>query len=217
MPTPITETTVEFTYKIADTLYAATDLDNRTASASYTGPDRTWIFVDEDTGRWNRVYPPLTSQEDGDSVPVPIGTKRIEIVAVDNPMIIALIYENKVTYADVSKITEVLPNGSTVEYNAVAELGETHNVDGLTYNFETNSWNTLAYVDSTITWDDVLNHRNGALTGSDGKISPDMPTAVKEPWLTFRQALRDLPSTFGYGTDSEVDAWKVQFPTHPGE
>lgn len=217
MPTPITETTVEFTYKIADTLYAATDSNNRTASASFTGPDRIWVFVDENTGKWTRQYSPLTTLEDGATVPVPAGTKRVEIVAANNPMIIAMIHESMVTYSDVSKTTEVLPNGSTVDYNTVATLSETYNVDDLTYNFATNSWNAFNYIGSSISWQDVLNHRNGALTGSDGKISPDMPTAVKQPWLTFRQALRDLPATFGYGTDSEVDAWKVQFPAHPGE
>ena len=42
-----------------------------------------------------------------------------------------------------------------------------------------------------------------------------MPTAIKQPWIDYRAALRNLPATFGYGTDNETEAWKVNMPDHP--
>jgi len=216
MPTPITNATQSFTYKIADKLYAQTDSMNKTASASYTGPDRVWVFVDENTGDFSRISPPLTSQEDGGAVPVPVGHVRVEVTAANDPMIISMLLEEHVTYADTSLTTESLPSPyGTVSFNTTATLSQTYDVDDLSYDIATSQWRTLEYIDAPQDWDDVINHRNGALTGSDGKISPDMPDAVKQPWIDFRQALRDLPSVYGYGTDSEVEAWKVEFPEHP--
>ena len=218
MPTPITNATHSFTYNIADNLYAKTNLMNRTASASYTGPDRVWVFVDETTGNFSRISPPLTSQDDGADVPVPAGHVRVEITAADDTMIIAMLLEELVTYEDTSLTTESLPDPyGTLSFNATATLSQTYDVDDLSYDIEASTWRPLNYIDAPQDWDDVINHRNGALTGSDGKISPDMPDSVKQPWIDFRQALRDLPSVYGYGTDSEVEAWKVKFPEHPEE
>jgi hypothetical protein len=121
MPTPITNATHSFTYNIADKLYAKTNLMNRTASASYTGPDRIWVFVDEATGNFSRISPPLTSQEDGPDVPVPVGHVRVEVTAADDTMIIAMLLEELVTYDDTSLTTESLPDPyGTLSFNATA-------------------------------------------------------------------------------------------------
>lgn len=216
MPTPITEITKEFTYKIADSIYAATDLNNRTAAAVYTGPDRIWVFVNNETGDFSRISPPLTSLEDGDAVPVPIGHIRVEIVAEDNPMIISLIKEDCVTYSDTSLTTENLPEPyGSVSFNTFPSLSQTYNVDELSYNIEEDSWRPLNYITSHTTWQNIISSRNVMLTASDGRISPDMPDAVKQPWITYRQALRDLPAVYGYGTDNEIASWKVKFPEQP--
>ncbi len=63
MPTPITTTTETFTYNIADVLYSTSTSLARTATATYTGPDRIWVFVDSTTGLFSDVQPPLTSVE----------------------------------------------------------------------------------------------------------------------------------------------------------
>lgn len=217
MPTPITETTVNFTYKIPDKKYGTTDELGKTASAVYSGPDRVWVFVDETTGKINRGLPPLTSQDDGDSVPVPPGLKRIEVVAENDPFVISLLRVMNCEVQNQENITETLPNGETLTYEKYQAPDQCHEPDDLTYNFNSNSWQDLPYIDSGITWDDVLNFRNGALTASDGRISPDMPDDIKKIWTDYRQALRDLPTTFGKGTDSEVEAWKVRLPAFPGE
>jgi hypothetical protein len=65
-------------------------------------------------------------------------------------------------------------------------------------------------------WEQLIIVRNNGLTASDSKIADDMPAAVKQKWLDYRQALRDLPATFGYGTENEIPAYMVNFPVEPG-
>lgn len=218
MPTPITTITKAFTYNIADTLFGSTTTEGKTAHASYTGPDRLWVFVDAETGALSRQYPPLTSQEDGGDVPVPFGTHRVEITAENNIQLLAMFKEDGVTYDDVTQTTEALPEGyGSVLYNNTATLSETHSLSDLVYDLINNTWKDFPLIDDGITWEQLIASRNTMLAASDGKISPDMPDAIKQPILTYRQALRDLPAAYGYGTENEVDAWKVQFPEQPGD
>jgi hypothetical protein len=47
------------------------------------------------------------------------------------------------------------------------------------------------------TWDQIRSKRDALLTASDWVVLADSaPKPSKEAWLTYRQALRDLPSTF---------------------
>ena len=216
MPTPITEITKTFTYTIADEIFGNTATENRTAEATYTGPDRIWAFVHTDTGRLSRQSPPLTSQDDGDEVPVPVGTHRVEVTAENDIQILAMFKEDCVTYSDTTQSSEALPEGyGSVLYNNKATLGETYSIDDLTYDIDSSSWNDIPFYNDEITWDQLISSRNAMLGSTDGRISPDMPDSVKQPWITFRQLLRDLPAAYGYGTENEVAAWKVQFPEHP--
>ena len=53
------------------------------------------------------------------------------------------------------------------------------------------------------------------LVASDSKIAPDMPDAVKAPWIAYRTALRDIPATYKKGESDEVAPWKVTWPLAP--
>lgn len=217
MPSEVINTTIQFTYNVPNVIYSLDDSEGKTGTAKYTGPDRIWVFVDENTGALSRVTPPLTAREDGADVPTPIGHKKVEVVAEDNPFIISLILGSNVETLNQTTITENLPDGSIIEYNKIPTIDQAYNLSELIYNLKDNKWIVPAYQTSSITWDDVINARNGALTASDGKIAPDQPDSVKQPWIEYRQALRDLPATFGKGTQNEIDAWKVRFPTPPGD
>jgi hypothetical protein len=47
------------------------------------------------------------------------------------------------------------------------------------------------------TWDQIRSKRDGLLTASDWSVASDAtPKPSKEAWLTYRQALRDIPTTF---------------------
>lgn len=216
MPTPITNTTVNFTYKVADELFSTSDAAGKTATATYTGPDRIWVFVDADTGEFNRTFPDLTTKEDGADVPTPVGMHKVEIVAEDDPLIISIIKADCVTTENQTQEAELLPDGNTLKINNPADVDQTYDIESLVYDIESGSWNTPAYRQSTVTWDDIINARNTMLGATDGKIAPDMPAELKQKWIDFRQKLRDLPATLGKGTENEVPAWKVMLPQEPG-
>lgn len=217
MPTPITNTSVTFTYKVADALYASTDSLEKVGTAVYTGPDRVWVFVDQTTGVLSVANPPLTTMEDGADVPEPIGTRKIELVAAANPIIMGLIFANRCVTQDQTTISETMPNGLVRSYNGTPEIAQTYDLAQVSYNLTNNEWNTPPYLQSPIAWSDVIGSRNALLTASDGRIAPDMPDALKAMWIEFRQQLRDLPALYGYGTENEIAAWKVVLPVYPTE
>jgi hypothetical protein len=214
MPTPITTTTVNFNYKIADSLYSQTDTQGKTLPATYTGPDRIWVFVDA-AGKiiaGNRFY---TTADDGADIPTPSGELKVEIVAAENPLVISSIYSRGCTFPGLVGKTETLVNG-VVTLLPQEDIYHTYNVAELTYNTVSKTW-SMPYQAAQTTWDDILNVRNTKLTASDGRIAPDMPENLKTAWAEYRQKLRDLPTTFGKGTPSETPAWKIQFPDQPAE
>lgn len=52
-------------------------------------------------------------------------------------------------------------------------------------------------VPDPITWDQIKSQRDGLLKDSDWSVAVDVnPKPSKEAWLTYRQTLRDIPSTF---------------------
>jgi hypothetical protein len=77
-------------------------------------------------------------------------------------------------------------------------------------------WNTTSYSwvqNLTKLWDEVRMRRAGLLGSSDWTQSADSPlsTEKKAEWATYRQALRDLPST-----QSSAATWAdITWPTAP--
>ena len=47
-----------------------------------------------------------------------------------------------------------------------------------------------------LTWDQIRSQRNHLLSQTDWIFAPDVTLKNKEAWLTYRQALRDLPQSF---------------------
>lgn len=207
----------EVTYKIPNEQFSQDDSENKTATTVYTGPDRAWVFVDSETGKFRDDREPIFLEDDGPDYPAHYGTVKVEITADKDAFEMALIMPDHCETKNQTTTVETLPDGSEFEINEVLDIDEAYDLDSLTYDIGEQKWNTPNYRDSGVTWDDVINLRNGMLTSSDGKIAPDMPEDIKQPWMIYRQALRDLPKVFGKGTVNEVKAWKVQFPTPPGE
>lgn len=215
MTKPINTIEKTFKYKVADELYSSETTLSKEALATYNGPDKVWIFVDNDTGKISNVSPPLTEGEDGDEVPTPVGTTKVEVNADQDITVLSILQEGNVTYHNNTELNETLPTNETISYPEYPSITDTYDVDNLIYDTASEQWTGFVFASSSITWDDIINIRNGALTSTDGKISPDMPDDIKQPWVEYRQKLRDLPSVYGYKTDEQVDAWKVRFPTSP--
>ena len=217
MPTPITNVTKQLTYKTPNQQWSTNDSQGKTATITYTGPDRLWVFVDNDT---KKISPPFyNSQNDGDSIPVPPGMTRVMLDAEvqDDLKVMAMLQSYCVTEpVGYTETPVALPDGSTYLECAPLRVSDIHQVDTVTYNLETSSWN-FGYRISPVTWDDIINARNAKLTASDGRISPDMPEALKAVWVAYRAALRNFPATMGRGTANEIAAWKCQLPNPPVE
>jgi hypothetical protein len=73
------------------------------------------------------------------------------------------------------------------------------------------------WVKPFISWDVQRLRRNMLLDLTDDKEVSDIPNSVKQKWAEYRQALRDLPQTYGAGSGEtpSIDPWKVRFPVNP--
>lgn len=47
-----------------------------------------------------------------------------------------------------------------------------------------------------LTWDNIRAERNYKLLETDWVFTPDSPVQDTQSWITYRQALRDVPQTF---------------------
>ena len=65
------------------------------------------------------------------------------------------------------------------------------------------------------TWATLIQLRNDRLDDTDSKVSSDSPDAIKNPWIEFRQKLRDLPVTWKKGESDEYAPHMVKFPEEP--
>ena len=81
-------------------------------------------------------------------------------------------------------------NGEITGSATHAENGEKMSVD----NPEYVAWKAKVY---PVPWDQIRSQRDALLKDSDWAIISDAtPKPSKEAWLTYRQALRDLPQNF---------------------
>lgn len=221
MPENTIITEQEFTYKVPNEVFSQDDSEGKTVTAKYTGPHRTWVFVDTDgdnKGKMSRVGADTEDASDGENIPVPTGTTRVEVTFADDPLILAIIGPGDTTlsYPGQSRVTEDIPGGGTWETNSKPEVLETyHGVSTLEYDLSAEEWKTPPYIPTPQTWDTLIATRNSMLESSDSKISPDMPDSVKAPWVAYRAALRDLPTTYRRGESDEVEPWKVPMPLAP--
>jgi hypothetical protein len=65
---------------------------------------------------------------------------------------------------------------------------------------------------SCYSWALTRDARNQLLAASDVRVLPDIPDAVKAPWIEYRQQLRDLPTDWA---DVGNSTYLIQFPSDP--
>jgi len=222
----IIETT--FTYDVPDDYLAQTNNDGNTATATYNGPDKIWVFIDKDTSRSDTARLVLTEEENGADFPVPEGQYKVMIDCAADPKLCSL-FDAKVEWDVVQGQTNLvvdLPDGTTYERPDPTDVDHTYELDECTYNldgtlsedgttYSGGTW-TMSWKQPWTSWEQLIIVRNNMLTASDSKIADDMPEATKQLWLDYRQKLRDLPALFGHGTDSELPAYMINFPVEPG-
>jgi len=204
--------TVNFTYTCPDEPYVDTTENNTEVSAEYNGPDIWWVFIDSETNLWNGAT--FTASSNGENIAAPEGMTKVRISSNDNPVLASLIdpagFTMNTAKAAVNE-TITLADGTTETHTYIYPLDPQEFIDGATVEYasanDTWSWTNLQ---NQIEWEDIVAARNAMLESSDYRIADDMPNSVKQPWLDYRQALRDLPTQW-----QGVDPWKVEFPEEP--
>ena len=65
--------------------------------------------------------------------------------------------------------------------------------------------------------DELRMVRNIKLTETDWTQNPDVPSTTRDKWLTYRQALRDFPSSANPKLNDEgyLDDSSIIWPTEP--
>ena len=218
--------TKTFTYDLPDDYLAQTNTEGKTATADYNGPDKIWVFIDRDSGRSDTSRLVLTDEEDGADFPVPEDQYKVEVDCATDPVLCSL-FDAKIEWDTVQGQTNIvvnLPDGTTYERPDPTDVDHTYELDMCAYNMDgtltdgvyTGGTWTMQWKQPWTSWEQLIIVRNNALAGSDSKIADDMPAATKQKWLDYRQALRDLPATFGHGTAEEFPAYMVNFPVEPG-
>ena len=85
----------------------------------------------------------------------------------------------------------------------------------------TKNWTTFKTkydeIMSTFPMSELRIERNKRLAATDWSQSPDVPSTTKDKWLTYRQALRDLPASANPTLDEDgfLDHSSITWPTEP--
>jgi hypothetical protein len=194
-----------FTYAIPDEWRSTSFSQGKTSTWTYRGPRYLTFEIDKETGKETGWC--LTTERELQR-PVPLNCERVTVDCTNDKYTLLCDIANDIGDPEAVKfrsnrIWEVLhqpPEGYTpTYYTKVYEPRDIYDEFNITYNFQTKEfnipvkgWETEGRTD--LTWDDIKEVRDQMLEGSDGKISEDMPDALKEQWKKYRQLLRDLPT-----------------------
>lgn len=193
------------TYSIPDHLFSLENTLGKTSTQLYEGPDEIVMWLDKETGYLTQAFAP----EDEPDRPLPSDLKR-EILKADsdiNCCKIGLIYggleKPKIYEVSVGPVDQ--PNATVVDPSDVRIVYDKASV---TVDYKA----PLKFFENLREYNDewIRSVRNSKLAACDGKIAPDMPEALKQQWLDYRQKLRDLPDNW-----LEVPNYLVRFPRSP--
>jgi hypothetical protein len=193
------------TYSIPDCLYSLENTLGKTSTQLYEGPEEIVMWLDKETGYLMQAFAP----EDEPDRPLPLDLKR-EILRADtdiNCCKIGLIYGGleapKIYEVSVGPVDQ--PNATVVD---PSDIRIVYDKQSVTEDYTA----PLKFFEYKRIRDDafIRNMRDAKLAASDGKISPDMPEALKQQWLDYRQKLRDLPVDW-----ADVPNYLVRFPRSP--
>ena len=222
----ITKTIV---FPVPTEYYGDTQDTNRSGICTYTGPDRiTFWYTNvgtEESPDWVQEHCfPTDTPEDRDP---PADSRVVELNADTHPLNAVALWGG-IAGPDLIET----PAGPVSEPNPILpdylHFHEVYDMESFDYDFATSLWKTGRFsgehtettsthgdgVQRTHGWDWVRTQRNQLLTASDSMVPADAPEAYASEWRTYRQKLRDLPSTWsGVGNNTYLIVW----PREPGD
>lgn len=206
-----------FTYDVPDDYLSQERTLGKTGTWTYDGPDKIWILVNRSD---NTIHSWKDDLEDGADYPAPADMYKVEINCNDEPLLATIVGADQIRdYNLLDQYEEIMPDGNVYSRPLVPPPDHTYELSEITYNLGLGKFDTpFPWKKPHIDWEELRATRSLALLASDYKELDDMPAKVREQWETYRQALRDLPQTFGAssGETPSVDPWKVVLPSEPG-
>ena len=193
-----------FNYPKPDEYLGQFDNEQLQGTHTYEGPETMWVFIDKAT---NKIAPAgYMEEEDGIDFNPPVNLRKVLVDCREYPIICSLM-EADVEEEEHETIVETLPNG--VEYTTYVDPDPHHTYEK--FDIECNNNDEFIKVASSIkggmphypwkqphiSWAHLRRHRTSLLGWSDDKTTSDMPADIKAAWATYRQALRDIPVSFG--------------------
>lgn len=195
------------TYNVPDELFSTENTLGKTSTQLYDGPDELIIWVDTETGYVMETHHP---DEEPDR-PLALNLRR-EVLKADtdeNCIKIGLLWgglaKPKIYEVQVGPVDQ--PNAIITDPSDVRLVFDQF---GLPSDY-TAPLQFMEYKrDRSLQF--IKDERNAKLANSDGKIASDMPAALKEEWIVYRQKLRDMPVDW-----AGVPFYLVRYPASPDD
>lgn len=203
--------TKTFSYPLPDDYLYQTNAENKVGTYTYTGPDKLWVYVDNDTGKLHSGIC-YTDNDDGEGVPTPIGQTKVLVTAEDDPEILSMVWLGDNDYSSLPTVAQELPDGSVYSRPDPTPPDHTYELMDCVYDIENKQWvKPFPWKKPHMDWDTLKDARTSLLAESDKIIATKILTEDQAAALEeYRQKLRDLPTTF-----AGIDPWKVPFPALP--
>ena len=181
--------------------------EGKTRTATYDGPDKIFLIVNNNTGK--EEMGPITETEKSDGRPVPEDCRYVEVDCITNPLVCQLrapvIDEMEEDYTGLEHPPGVVDIPGFMKFHYQVPLRPQDVYDPLDITVDENdnihltkrslSWAIMG-VDGEArlpNWDDVRNKRMQLIKNSDSEITDDMPEDLRAKWMDYRQRLRDWP------------------------
>jgi hypothetical protein len=200
-----------FTYDLADDYLAQTNNLRKSATWTYQGPDRIWVFLNtEDNTLYGTNF--YTLEEDGPNIPTPEGCTKLEIDCNANPLFCTLVgASDHVDGASLPQYTENLPNGEVYSRPMDPMPDHTYDFNRAVYDSNRQEW-SYPWKETWTNWDkirEVVASELEEVTLELRKLT-DLPSSLRTTLENYKTELENFETTW-----AGVDAYKVWQPTHP--
>jgi hypothetical protein len=199
--------------------------EGKTRKFVYHGPDKIYLQIGEDG---TEKHGPLTAEEIADGRPVPADVVEwYEVDCTTNPLICQLrgpivneLQEERGVEEASHPDSPAIEGYPQFKYalplvpDDIYDRNSVKVIDGVPTLKTWSATKKLIDKEDSLTWDDIRKHRDQLLSGSDGKVTEDMPEDLKSEWKVFRQRLRDLPDVMQSNNVSPDIAYYM-FPEQP--
>jgi hypothetical protein len=198
------EIRVQFTYDIADDQYYTTNDLKQTATAYYVGPAKQYWQIEVATDRWTgshvsyEVHQTFNERLDD-------GFYSVEIDCATNPLLCSLASTPYLDRSNWPTSSEEIPESEPYVRDNPATPDHTYEKTTIFYDKEKGEFKPLAWKTSILDWDVRIKNRDSELRSADTHLSEDLPTALYNKMVEYKQYLRDFTTIFGVSWFVTID------------